>query len=63
MHYYLHTYLCMLVSRCVPVAVVSLLVLVFVVVSDELPVVDCGGLQAIMAAIKIRNPKKMFFIN
>lgn len=33
------------------------------VVSDVVPVVDCGGLQAPMAAKTITKAKKMFFIN
>ena len=51
----------MLVSLCVETEVSAVLLLV--AVSDEGPVVDCGGLQAPMAANTITNAKKMFFIN
>jgi hypothetical protein len=51
----------MLVSLCVDTLVSRGLVLV--VVSDEGPVVDCGGLQAPMANNTITNATKMFFIN
>jgi hypothetical protein len=43
------------------IVLVSLLVLT-PVVSDEGLVVDCGGLQAPIAAITINSAKKMFFI-
>lgn len=52
----------MLVSLCVD-TVVSRVLLLVAAVSDEGPVVDCGGLQAPMATNTITNAKKMFFIN
>jgi hypothetical protein len=51
----------MLVSLCVDTEVSAVLLLV--AVSDEGPVVDCGGLHAPMTANAITNAKKMFFIN
>jgi hypothetical protein len=52
----------MLVSFCVD-TVVSRVLLLVAVLSDEVPVVDCGGLQAPMVANTITNANKMFFIN
>ncbi len=58
----------MLESLCVEVLVsrvillVSRVLLLVAVLSAEVPVVDCGGLQAPMAANTIINTKKMFFI-
>jgi hypothetical protein len=59
----------MLVSFCVDTLVsrvdtlVSRVLLLVAVLSVEVPVVDCGGLQAPMAANMITIAKKMFFIN
>ena len=65
-----HRYLCMLVSLCGDTLVslwvdtlVSLVLLLVAALSDEVPVVDCGGLQAPMVANTITIAKKMFFIN
>jgi hypothetical protein len=57
----------MLVSLCIDplvsrVLLLLLLLLLVAVLSDELPVVDCGGLQAPMAANTIANATMMFFI-
>jgi hypothetical protein len=52
----------MLVSVFVDTLVSRVLLLV-AVLSVVVPVVDCGGLQAPMAANTITNAKKMFFIN
>lgn len=49
-----------MVSLCVDTLVSCVLV---AVVSDEGPVVDCGGLQAPMAANTITIAKHMIFIN
>ena len=43
-------------------ALVSRVLLLVAVLSDEVPVVDWGGLQAAMAANAITNANKMFFI-
>jgi hypothetical protein len=49
------------------IVLVSLLLLLslflLTVLSDEVPVVDCGGLQAPMAANTIINANRKFFIN
>jgi hypothetical protein len=67
-HYIVRCYLFILESLCVDTLVSRVLVvsrarLLAAVLSDEVPVVDCGGLQAPMAANTITNATKMFFIN
>jgi len=52
----------MLVSFCID-ALVSRVLLLVAVLSDEVPVVDFGGLQAQMAVNTITIANKMFFIN
>lgn len=65
----LKCYLFMLVSLWVDTLVsrvdtlVSRVLLLVAVLSVEVPVVDCGGLQAPMIANTITIAKKMFFIN
>jgi hypothetical protein len=63
-------YLCLLVSAgidevslCVDILVSRVLLLLVAVLSGPGLVVDCGGLQAPMAAITITSATKMFFIN
>ena len=51
----------MLVSLCVD-TLVSCVLLLVAVLSDEVPVEDFGGLQAPMAANTITNTKNRFFI-